>query len=207
MPAYRSTIGPAFRRNCGSRGKIQCSYCHGLIASSCKKPPDGRATDGLGQGSSGLAESNRPAIDGSAVLGFEQQFHKRSQLQWLGPSGEKVAFRPRPSWSFTVKSPANQRRRQRFTCRAESPTCLPANSLPIPGFSWSSRTKTKSLHVLPKSSALTNSLTRLLQKSLWKDTRGGPWSTHRQPPCGFEFLAPLPPPYTKTTRGNRDVSL
>ena len=33
-PAYKSRIGPAFLRNCGSRGKIQCSYCHGLIASS-----------------------------------------------------------------------------------------------------------------------------------------------------------------------------
>ncbi len=33
--AYRSKIGPAFSANRGSRGKIQCSYCQGLIAASC----------------------------------------------------------------------------------------------------------------------------------------------------------------------------
>ena len=35
MPAYRSRIGPAFSANRGSCGKIQCSYCQGLIAASC----------------------------------------------------------------------------------------------------------------------------------------------------------------------------
>src|SRR5260370_28715431 len=35
MPAYKSSTRPAFSANNGSRGKIQCSYCQGLMPSSC----------------------------------------------------------------------------------------------------------------------------------------------------------------------------
>src|ERR1043165_3774394 len=36
-PAYKSRIGPALAANAGSRGKIQCSYCHGFRPSSCSR--------------------------------------------------------------------------------------------------------------------------------------------------------------------------
>src|SRR4029453_10681516 len=35
-PAYRSTTRPALVAKWGSRGKIQCSYCHGLMASASR---------------------------------------------------------------------------------------------------------------------------------------------------------------------------
>src|SRR3954454_9837940 len=46
-PAYRSSTRPALGANCGSRGKIQCSYRHGLMASASRIRPTVRRLIGL----------------------------------------------------------------------------------------------------------------------------------------------------------------
>ena len=103
-PAYKSRIGPAFSANRGSRGKIQYSYRHGLIASASRMRQTVLGLMALPSAVEALAARSADdcRLKGSWVWLTVSQ---AMALTTAWSEGEKSGFRPRPAWSSREKSP------------------------------------------------------------------------------------------------------
>src|SRR6266404_3819610 len=202
MPAYKSSTRPAFSANNGSRGKIPCSYCQGLMASSCSVRHTVLLLIGLP--SAFCARLVRSATDcrliGNSVSATASQAMATIAARSTGGKSRLLAA-------------------SRVVLNAEitsSPTSPPALHLPrrqpndlgriLMADAWpfvEQQHQPKSLHILHRSRAPANGVDRVLQKSVRKDTRHRSGSTHQRPPFHSDhdsLYLPIP-----KVRRNHDV--
>src|ERR1700722_15578776 len=181
MPAYKSNTRPAFCANNGSRGKIQCSYCQGLMASSCSVRHTVLLLIGLP--SAFCARLVRSDTDcrlvGNSVSATASHAMATTAARSTGGKSRLLAAPGAVHDAEIASGPASPpalhlpRRQPNDLGRV-----LMADAWPF----VQQQHQPKTLDILHRSRAPANGVDRVLQKSVRKDTRHRSGSTHQRPP-------------------------
>ena len=105
--------------------------------------PNAATADLLAERLAGAFRQIRDRLPTDREFRLGDNFTGHGAPRQRSPEGEKIGLRPRPFSSSIEKSPAAQRRRQRWTWRADKPTMRAASSWRMSGCSCTSNTKRK----------------------------------------------------------------